>query len=227
MKTVAILILFVAAVAGCGNIEAARVPDVGSGGVSGLGTGGTGGTADTPGSGGASGGAGGYIGNTGGIGGATGDAGSATTPNLIVDSADAGTWTSWVFTPPTSGTATTAVTDAGYCATLTTAGESISTIGWPAAIAQGVNLPAGTMYEFSYQAISSAPLGMFSAKVGNVNPPYMTDFVAADVPTSAPQSFVHTFTSAGDDAAGVAFFFNTDTVTTVTVCINNAVLRAL
>lgn len=225
MKTVAILILFAAAVVGCGNIEAARVPDAGSGGTGSVS--GTGGIVDPSGSGGAS-GAGGYVST--GAGGAAVDAGidsGSVSPNLIVDSTDAGTWTSWALTPPTTGTATTSSTDAGYCATLTTAGESIATIGWPVAIAQGVQLQVGATYEFSYQASSSAPLGMFSAKVGNVSPPYATDFQVADVPTTALQTFTHTFTSTGDSAAGIAFSFNTDAVAAVTVCVNNVVLRRL
>lgn len=225
MKTVAILILFAAAVVGCGNIEAARVPDAGAGGTGSVS--GTGGIVDPSGSGGAS-GAGGYVST--GAGGAAVDAGidsGSVSPNLIVDSTDAGTWTSWALTPPTTGTATTSSTDAGYCATLTLTGESIATIGWPATITQGVQLPAGVVYEFSYQASSSAPLGMFSAKVGNVSPSYTTDFLAADVPTTTPQTFTHTFASAGDSAAGIAFYFSTDTAAAVTVCVNSVVLRVV
>jgi hypothetical protein len=211
MKTVAILILLTMGSAiGCGSVDAARVSDADP-------TGGMGGVA---------------IGQ-GGVAGASEHDASAdvlptldasldanTPPNLVAQNAAA-----WMFTPPTIGTATTAFTAGNYCATLMSNSTAVATIGWTPT--QSVALPAGTTFEFSYQASSTAPLWTFLAKVGSTTPPtYTVDFqTTTDSPATAPQTFTHTFTSPGDTAAGIAFVFSTDSSMPVTVCISDVALR--
>jgi hypothetical protein len=142
---------------------------------------------------------------------------------------DAGA-TGWSFTPQAAGygTATTNVSGGQFCATLTGDNSgAVATIGWPAANASGISLPAGTMFEFSFEASSSQSLQSFLDKVGGAVTD-STDFQSTtDVVTSTMQSFTHTFTSGGDSDAGVAFVFSSSTTVATTVCIANVKLRQI
>ena len=77
------------------------------------------------------------------------------------------------------------------------------------------------MFQFSFEASSSANLQSFLDKVGGAISD-STDFQSTtDIVTSSLQQFTHVFTSAGDSDTGVAFVVSSSTTAATTVCIAN------
>ena len=130
----------------------------------------------------------------------------------------------WGVTSATVGT--TAGTSAGsYCVSLPANGTA--TLGWPDSLNTGMAAPlvGGYSYTFSFTAYSIYSLYSFTAKVGHAISPYTTAFTtSADVLTSAPRTFTHTFTPTySDTGAGIAFTINAYSSAT-TVCFDDVSL---
>jgi hypothetical protein len=102
-------------------------------------------------------------------------------------------------------------------------------LGWPAAVANALNLRSGTTYKLSYRASSTGPLSIkVEAKVGKAVDPFTDDLpLTTDAVGTSFQTFTHTFTpTANDTQAGVAFKVSPGATTSqmTTVCFDDVSL---